>query len=518
MSTGATHAEGSYSLTSGPRSAADNPLIWALPAIALAAGGGALAAAHPELALSLAVLAAASVVIATQPLYALLAILLLRASFVPDSVFVDGVTAIAGAIALVIAAPRLPMRWVTVPLGVLLLVALPSVPLEPSFDEGTVPEGLYLPIVSWRYADFPSLELLEWLRLLAALVVGGLAAWSIRGRRMLGVMVGVMLASAVLPCLEALQQLATGDTFVRYGSGYEAVRGPFDHQNYFAFYLVVVVTIGTIALLETRSLFARLALGVPMALASVCLVLTYTRAAWIGLAVVLLLLAFLRDRRILAGAGVLLIIASLAFPQAREDVEGRFAALGTTSENGSETDNSWNWRTGQWERMLTHGSAHPWVGEGFGSYSRVTVEEFGSGDLQYETLFNPGDPLNSPRGFSAHNDYVKMYVETGFTGLLLWIAVLAGMVITMLSARRVPEVRGWAEGGLALAIALAIVSASDNLQGYTVVMIYTLALIGGIAGAAAGITAARRRAAGAGDSLSAGAAAPAPAAGATGTH
>jgi O-antigen ligase len=205
------------------------------------------------------------------------------------------------------------------------------------------------------------------------------------------------------------------------------------------------------------------------------------------------LLALLRDRRILAGAALVLIIGSIAFPTAREDVGDRFGSLGSTSENGAETDNSWRWRRGQWERMLPHGMDHPLTGNGFGSYSRVTLEEFGSRDNQYSTLLIPNDPLHSPRGFSAHNDYVKMFVETGFIGLALWVAFLGGMVGTMLAARRVPEMRGWAEAGLALAIALAVMSASDNLQGYTAVLMYSVAVIGGIAGTAHAIAAERHR-------------------------
>ena len=493
MSTGATHAERALKpLTTGPRDLGDRPLLWALPAMALAAGAGVLATAHPELALSIVVAAGAAIAIALNPLYALLLILLLRASFA-DTVFVDAVTAVGGVIALAAAAPRLPLRWVTVPLALLLLFALPSVPLTPSFDEGTVPEGLYLPAVGLRYADYPSVEFLEWLRLLTVLSVGGIAAWAVRSRGALEMLVAAILLSAFIPCITGLEQLASGDTFKRPGSGFEAIRGPFTHPNYFAFYLVVVVTIGTVAVLEARSQLARVAAAVPLALASVCLVLTYTRAAWIGLAAVLFLLAVLRDRRLLAGIGIVLVIASIAFPAAREDVEDRFGALGSTSENGSETDNSWDWRTGQWERMLPHGSEHPLTGEGFGSYSRVTIEEFGSRDSEYSTVLNPDDPLHSPRGFSAHNDYVKMYVEGGLTGLLLWVAVLAGMVVAMLAARRVPEVRGWAEGALALAIALAVMAASDNLQAYTAVLVYSLAFFGGIAGAARGIEAGRRR-------------------------
>src|SRR5688500_6067932 len=205
MSTGATHAEGALgSLTTGPRGWAEKPLAWALPAMGLAAGAGVLASAHTELALSIFIAVSAAIAIVLNPLYALLLILLVRASFA-DTVFVDAVTAVAGLLALAAVAPRLPLRWVTVPLTLLLLFALPSVQLAPSFDEGTVPDGLYTPIVGLRYADYPSLELLEWLRLLAVLSVGGLAAWAVRSRGALQMLVTAILFSAVIPCLNGLE-------------------------------------------------------------------------------------------------------------------------------------------------------------------------------------------------------------------------------------------------------------------------------------------------------------------------
>lgn len=494
MSTAVTRAEprrraGSAAETAGRGLRA---LAWALPAIALAAAGGVLANSEPELALSLALASLASVAIAISPLYALLAILAARATFA-DSVFLDAATAVGGIGALLLAAPRLPLRPVTIPLIGLLLFALPSVPLAPSLDEGIVPDALYVPGLGLSYAPYPSLELLEWLRLAAVLAVGGLAAWAVRDRRSLQILVAVIVASSVVPAVIALNQLATGETFVRLGTDFEAVRGPFTHPNYLAFYLVVVLTVGAVAILELRSRLVRIATAVPLALATACLVLTYTRAAWIGFAAVLLLLAVLRERRILAAAALLLVIGSVAFPGTTADVEERFSDLNTPSQTtGSENDNSWPWRTGQWRRMVPRGLERPLTGEGFGSYSRVTIEEFGSRDLRYSTVLDPTDPIGSPRGFSAHNDYVKMFVELGFPGLVLWVAVLGGMITAMLAARRVPAVRGYAEGGLALALALIVMAASDNIQGYTAVLIYSVALIGGIAGAARGISASRR--------------------------
>ncbi len=137
--------------------------------------------------------------------------------------------------------------------------------------------------------------------------------------------------------------------------------------------------------------------------------------------------------------------------------------------------------------MVPHGVDHPLTGEGFGSYSRVTVEEFGTTDLTYPTILDPTDPLNSPRGFTAHNDYVKMLVELGFPGLLLWSATLIGVVAAAYRARREPAVRGYAQGGVALALALIVMSASDHIQAYTAILIYALAFVGGVWGLASSL-------------------------------
>ena len=315
------------------------------------------------------------------------------------------------------------------------------------------------------------------------LVVAALAALTIRSRRYLQIMIVVIVASSLIPAGIALSQLAGGDTFVRAGTDLESLRGPFTHPNYFAFYLVVVLTIGTIGIIEARSkLVAAIGL-VPLGLALLCLTLTYTRAAWIGFAGVLLLLALLRDRRILAGGALLLVVASLALPGATDDVGERFGDLTLNPPAAdSQRDDSWSWRTGQWGRMIPHGLEAPLAGQGFGSYSRVTLEEFGQRDPEYSTTLNTTDPIGSPRGFSAHNDYVKMLVELGFPGLALWVATLGGLVWAMSRARRFTPVKGYAEGGLALVLALAVMAASDNIQGYTAVLVYALAFCGGIAG------------------------------------
>ena len=286
---------------------------WALPAAALAAGAGVLVTAKPELAAALGLIAVIATLVVVNPFLFLIAVLAVRAT-AADSVFLDLATAVAGVVAVLLVARRLPMRWVTVPLLLLLVFALPSVPLAPSFDEGLRPDGLFVPLAGFQYAGTPSNELQEWIRLGAVLGAGVLAATVITSRARLQILLGTIVASSLVPMGIALHQLATGEAFPRYGSDLEAVRGPFSHPNYLAFYLVVVLTIGIVFYLESRSRRTRMLVAPVLVLALACLVLTYTRSAWIGFALAILLLAILRERRLFAGVGLALVLGALLFP------------------------------------------------------------------------------------------------------------------------------------------------------------------------------------------------------------
>ncbi|MEA2425130.1 MAG: hypothetical protein QOH13_1540, partial [Thermoleophilaceae bacterium] len=87
-------------------------------------------------------------------------------------------------------------------------------------------------------------------------------------------------------------------------------------------------------------------------------------------------------------------------------------------------------------------------------------------------------------GFTAHNDFVKSWVETGALGLLLWVGTLAGIGYTLLRALRLPEVGPWAAGCLSTLVAFVLMSLSDNVQAYTVPLVYLFGLAGAVAGAA----------------------------------
>ena len=465
-----------WAATARARAGSGLRLPWILLASLLALVVGVLAATSPWVLICAAATVAATVAILRWPLQAVVALLALRAT--SKSQFLDLLVVLAGTLALLAAAPRLGGRRVWLPFGVLLLLALPTVPFHPSPDEGAAPAWLFLPKIQLAYLPRLSTELLLWLRLASVLVVFLLGCWVVRDEREMSRVVVATLISAVVPVAIALGQFASGHFQLR--AGVKAIEGPFPHPDYFAFYLVVVLTVCVVALFESRRVAVRAMLSMLLVLCAFCLLETYMRGAWIGFALSLVALGALRYRSLFVVGAVVLLIAVISFPGTVHKVEQRFGDLSTRSAAAS--NNSWTWRTGQWRRMFHFGSDKPFTGQGFGSYSRLTVREFGTEDPHYGTIFDRRHPLTSERGFAAHNDYVRMFVEMGVPGLCLWLAVLAGLLTTAFRARRSPAVAPWACAGAAIVIAVVVMSAGSNIQASTVVLVYVATLVGALTG------------------------------------
>lgn len=476
-----------WAATARARAGSGLRLPWVLLGGALALGVGVLAATSPWILICAGATVAAALAILRWPLQSLLALLALRAT--SKSQFLDLLVVLAGTLALAVAAPRLGGRRVWLPFMVLLLLALPTVPFHPSVDEGAAPAWLFLPKIHLAYLPRLSVELVLWLRLASVLVVFLLGCWVVRNERDMRRVVVATLVSAVVPVLWALSQFASGHFQIR--ANVKAIEGPFSHPDYFGLYLVVVLIVCVVALFETRRVAHRVMLSVLFALAAFCLLETYMRGAWIGFALSLVVLGLLRYRSLFVVGALLLVIASVSFPGTVHKVEQRFGDLAARS--AASSDNSWKWRTGQWGRMLHLGSHKPLTGQGFGSYSRMTVKEFGTEDPHYGTIFDPKHPLTSVRGFGAHNDYVRMFVEMGVPGLLLWGGVLVGMLVTALRARRLPGLAPWACAGVAIMVAFIVMSAGTNVQASTAVLLYVGAFMGALAGATEVLSRAREK-------------------------
>lgn len=435
---------------------------WAAAVGLLSAATGITASVAPIVLVGLLGLAVSVGVFLAYPAFALLAIVLVRASLdQSDFLFSIGGTNLAGFIgvavaaggglALLLARPKEAPRLVALPFLGLVVLALVSLAYTPAAGEGVR----------------------TWLRLAALLVLFCLAARVVRDVRGLRRTAGFVLAAATLPVLVGLFQAATGSTSVK--QGFASISGTFVHANGYAFFLLVVLTLGTVMLLERALPPARAAaLAVLLLAAGACFLLTYARAAWIGAVVVLCLLAALEYRRLIAVCALAVVLAVLAVPSGLGQVQARFSDLSADSANYS--DNSFSWRVATWEQMLPYALDRPLTGHGLSSYQPLSVAEFGISE-EIGTSLEDG-------GIYAHNDYLNLAVELGIFGVLLWLATLVGLAVLLWRARENEPVRPYATAMFALVVALTLMSASDNILSYTGLLYYVMVLCGAVLGAA----------------------------------
>ena len=442
------------------------PELRSAPVVAgVCALAAVVAVEAPLVALGLVGVAIATVCFAAWPFILLAAWLIVRPSLDNSGAVVTiadvnpagmiGVALVAGGgMALVLRARDLPGRPVLLAGAGMLAIGLAS--LTWSLNAG---DGVRL-----------------WVGYATPVVVFGLAAWQVRSVERLNTVVAIVLASAVVPLLIGLYQLAVGDFVDK--QGFLSIEGPFVHPNGLGFFLLVAIVFATITLFETRHAALRLALGVALPIAVVCLLFTYARSAWIGLVAAIGIIALLRYHRLIGVLALGLVTTALAVPSSTDVVSERFADL--SSASASDGDNSFGWRLENWSRMSAYAQDRPLAGHGLGSYLPLSEREFGI----YDYNFRAGGKEEQP--VYAHNDYLDFAVEIGITGTLLYIAMLVGLGVVMWRARRVPGAWPYALGVLALVVPLVVISGVDNVKGYGPVLIAVMAIGGAVAGAARG--------------------------------
>jgi len=215
--------------------------------------------------------------------------------------------------------------------------------------------------------------------------------------------------SSVIPMIAGVYQFATG-TGNTFTPGLNRISGTFVHPNPFAYYLMVVIS-ACVILLYQKSVSGPGAAAVwaVLCIALAELFLTYTRGAWIGAAFTAAL-TFLRlkDRR----KGRWLLLAVIFLAPLIPAVVSRFTGITSTRmEESSLTTRFYIWRN-----MLAVSVESPLIGHGpgtFGIFARRTI-----GWL-----------------IEAHNEYLRLFFETGLIGLTVYILLVSCALSGMRSGR-----------------------------------------------------------------------------------
>jgi O-Antigen ligase len=209
------------------------------------------------------------------------------------------------------------------------------------------------------------------------------------------IVLGAAVISSLAPMAVAAYQFLTR-TGLHESGAFARVQGTFTHPNPFAIYLTLLLVMGT-AVLRYLSPGRRLVLLLFMAGWGGCLLLTYTRSAWLATLAGVLTVGLYQGKRAIAVAGLVLIGVLLLAPS----TAARFADLEHEQTATGAAGNSLVWRFGYWKQAIDLNN-NPLLGNGLRSVGETT-------DVEKE----------------PHNDFIRVFVETGAIGLAayLWFVV-----------------------------------------------------------------------------------------------
>lgn len=174
--------------------------------------------------------------------------------------------------------------------------------------------------------------------------------------------------------------------------------------------------------IETRS-WLRLIMRVMLILSYPAVICTYSRGAWLGLAIVTALIVLKSKYRfpLVTAAGVLAIMTLPLLPQLLpQRVSDRYDDLVNYEEDSSAQSRFWNW-----EFCKRVGLAHPLTGGGFGFYS-----------FRAYAIYFPEFMERWPgKVWTCHSMWYTIFGEHGFPGFVLWICLIASCYLSLRQIR-----------------------------------------------------------------------------------
>ena len=210
-----------------------------------------------------------------------------------------------------------------------------------------------------------------------------------------------MMYSAIIPISKGFIQLLT-NTGNHSDGGYNRVYGTFVHPNPFAFYLLIIVAICYMVFLNGKK--TKKIIAISISVCSIALILfTYTRSAWIGL--LLLLIIIFRQIRSKYKYLVLFLLTAIFVIYQSNYIIGFFTARFNNITSSKMEESSLATRLYIWSNMVKVSFNHPLLGTGLSTFELYSEKELGFSAM-------------------AHNDFLRIFFETGIIGLLSYLYLL----------------------------------------------------------------------------------------------
>ncbi len=265
--------------------------------------------------------------------------------------------------------------------------------------------------------------------------------------------------SAVVVAVHVAVQWATGSAPIDDSTGLARVTGPFVHPSVLGKYAAVVAVLMLARAVWTRT-SDRWLWAVGAVVMSGVVLATFTRAAWLALALGVLVLCYRRDHRWLPVIVVTGVLGVLAVPSLHERLVNVWDP--GPAPPGAPAS-SLAWRVGYWQDLLPLGRINPVNGIGLDVVPALRSE-----------------------GLLPHNVWVQTWVELGLAGVIALVVVVVTMVRTLRRAA-VPAVgegpddggehRAALEAAVGVAVGLLAVTVSENLLDETTTLWYAAAVM-----------------------------------------
>ncbi len=188
----------------------------------------------------------------------------------------------------------------------------------------------------------------------------------------------------------------------------------FGNPNVLAIFLLLCAPLTLFCILDVQTHWrGRGAACVSLAAMLLCLVLTWSRGAWLGILFSIFVFFLLYGKRSNAFLFWMLFPALCAIPYLPHNVRNRFASIGSIAES------SIRYRLYTWKGVLRMLKAHPLgIGAGRDSFSKIYPRYAVSG---------------TERVLHAHNLLLRLFCEWGIGGILLFILFAVFIVFYTLS-------------------------------------------------------------------------------------
>lgn len=181
--------------------------------------------------------------------------------------------------------------------------------------------------------------------------------------------------------------------------------------NILGSYLVLVLPVAAALFQTAASRRQRYLFGGAVLTLLICLILTFSRGAWLAFLAAAIIYGLLQDKRVLA----LILAGAILLPAVSPSVAGRiqYALSSSYLESSARAG-----RIARWELAIDRAANHPVIGVGLGHFGGATADRY-----------------RMPGTFYVDNYYLKLATETGLIGfgVFLWVLLhalrlLAGVI------------------------------------------------------------------------------------------